>query len=97
MGVPNGRGGHVGRGYEAMKGLRKRLGQLGRALLPASGRCPACPPVAFVSVDADGNVLDGAYPVPCSRCGGPYDDGIRYVEVLLPREDEADPGAVDCR
>ncbi len=80
-----------------MKGLRKRLGQLERVLLPAPARCPACPPVAFVSVDADGNLLDGAYPEPCPRCGGPHDDGIRYVEVLLPREDEADPGAVDCR
>ncbi len=78
-----------------MNKLRGRLVRLERALLPAPGRCPRCPRIALVTVDADGNVVEGAYPKPCQCCGGPYDDRISYVEVCLPRGES--PGDRDGR
>jgi hypothetical protein len=47
--------------------LLARLRRLERDLLPVE--CPDCPLFAYVTEDADGNLLEGAYPVPCRRCG----------------------------
>ena len=47
--------------------------------------CLSCPPIAVVTEDADGNLLSGAYPPPCARCGGPH-NGIRVVVVVEPCE-----------
>jgi hypothetical protein len=74
-----------------MRYLRGRLNRLERAVLPSSGRCPGCPPIALVTEDSDGNVLEGAYPKPCSICGGTHDRGIKVIVVRLP---PAEP--VDC-
>jgi hypothetical protein len=56
-----------------MNHLRRRLQRLERSAGLDAGRCPDCPPVAFVTVDADGNLVEGAYSEPCRTCGGPHD------------------------
>jgi hypothetical protein len=67
-----------------MKNLQRRLDRLKREVSPIPGRCPDCPPIAIVREDANGNLLEGAYPEPCRSCGGPYGVGIRAVVVQLP-------------
>jgi hypothetical protein len=64
--------------------LRARLARLEKARQAAwgRGRCPQCPPAAIVEVDQDGNLLSGAYPEPCRRCGGPH-EGVSFIEVRL--------------
>jgi hypothetical protein len=47
--------------------LLARLQRLERDFHPAE--CLDCPLFAYVTEDADGNLLEGAYPVPCRRCG----------------------------
>ncbi len=69
-----------------MRNLYGRLGRLERTLLPPRGRCPACPTIGLVTVDADGRVVEGADPEPCPRCGGAHDGGVRCVVVELPPE-----------
>lgn len=67
-----------------MRNIRGRLGRLERAARRLPGCCPDCPPIAMVTEDANGDVLAGAYPEPCSRCGGPYGGGIRVFVVKVP-------------
>jgi hypothetical protein len=62
-----------------------------------SGRCPVCPapvPIAFVEVDEAGQVLSGAYPPRCARCGGPHGDVIRFIEVVAPAVPPREPEAL---
>jgi hypothetical protein len=80
-----------------LRNIRSRLAKLEAAVPPPSGRCPDCPPpgpVVFVDVDAEGNLLSGAYPPRCARCGGPHGDGIRFVEVVLPAVNLREPEAL---
>jgi hypothetical protein len=65
--------------------LKARLQRLERRVPARAGRCPACPPVAFVTEDADGNLIEGKYPEPCRTCGGPY--GVSYVVVTSSYEE----------
>jgi hypothetical protein len=73
-----------------MHNLRGRLGRLERTCFPRAGRCPACPPIALVTEDAHGNLVEGAYPEPCSRCGGPYDGSVRVIIVRLPPDETSE-------
>jgi hypothetical protein len=77
-----------------MHNLRGRIGRLERATPPRAGRCSACPPIAFVTEDAHGNLVEGAYPEPCSRCGGSFDRAIRFTIVRIP-PDEPSESTVD--
>lgn len=70
------------------RGLGGRVRRVERETAGPYGRCADCPPIGFVEVDADGNVLAGAYPEPCAVCGGPYDDAIRYIQVVRPDDGE---------
>jgi hypothetical protein len=67
-----------------MRNIRGRLDRLERAMSPIPGCCSECPPIAMVTEDADGNLVEGAYPAPCRRCGGPYGRAIRSVVVQVP-------------
>ena len=79
-----------------MKSLRGRLAKLERVAWLPRDSCPYCPPpgpIALVEADEEGNVLSGAYPLHCSRCGGPP-GGVRSVVAVRPRKpsrDEAQP------
>jgi hypothetical protein len=70
-----------------MRDLRGRLGRLKRAMPPRAGRCPACPPIAFLTEDAHGDLVEGAYPESCSHCGGPFDGAVRFTIVRLPPDE----------
>jgi hypothetical protein len=61
---------------------RARLERLQRRARPRE-RCPDCPPVTFVETDENGDPHPGfAFPEPCRTCGGPYDGGIQFIEVV---------------
>jgi hypothetical protein len=64
--------------------LNARLQRLERRTVVRRGRCPDCPPVAFVTEDEDGNLIEGAYPEKCRTCGGPH-SGVSVVVVTIPR------------
>jgi hypothetical protein len=68
-----------------MTNLLRRLKRLERAVPARAVRCPDCPPVAFVTEDEDGNLIEGEYPKPCGTCGGPH-GGVSYVVIPVPRE-----------
>jgi hypothetical protein len=65
---------------------RRRLQRLERSTDVHSGRCPDCPPITFVTEDADGQLVEGAYPEPGRTCGGPHDGRPAYVAVVLQQE-----------
>jgi len=65
--------------------LNARLRRLERRVPARADRCSDCPPVAFITEDADGNVIEGAYPEPCRTCGGPY-GGVSCVLIPMSRE-----------
>jgi hypothetical protein len=80
-----------------VRNIRSRLAKLEGAVRPAPGRCPVCPPpwpIAYVEVDLEGNLLSGTYPARCVRCGGPHDDGIRFIEVVVPAVRQRGPEAL---
>jgi hypothetical protein len=70
-----------------MNPLRRRLQRLERSASVHSGRCPDCPPITFVTKDADGHLVEGEYPKHCRSCGGPHDGRPRYVAVVVLRAD----------
>jgi hypothetical protein len=72
--------------------LRGRLARLEDMTRLPAGRCPHCPPpgpIPIVEVDEAGNVLSGAYPPRCAACGGPYSEGIRFIEFVMAQAPEA--------
>jgi hypothetical protein len=69
-----------------------RLKKLERARV-SPDRCPDCPALRFVEVDEAGNLLPGSsWPEPCRSCGGPHDDGIEFIEVVLDRREAGEEG-----
>jgi hypothetical protein len=50
-----------------MRRIASRLDRLERTMRP--GACRACRAFALVTEDCAGNLLEGAYPEPCPRCG----------------------------
>ena len=67
-----------------MRNIRGRLVRLERTASPVPGYCTDCPPIALVTEDAAGNIVEGAYAEPCRRCNGPHGRGIRAVVVQVP-------------
>jgi hypothetical protein len=67
-----------------MKRLNARLQRLEQQIPERPARCPACPPVTFITEDADGNIIEGEYPKRCRTCGGPH-GGVSFVIVSTQR------------
>ncbi len=66
--------------------IRRRVEKLERKACFAPGRCPDCPPLAFVDAYADGPLPGRAYPPRCASCGGPH--GVpAFIEVRVPGEE----------
>ena len=81
--------------------LKGRLDKLERrAGTVPGGRCPACPPIAFLYEDEDGTLRDEAGNVitdeqlRCKTCGGPPPGVFSFIIIASapPREDGADAG-----
>jgi hypothetical protein len=69
-----------------MNHLRRCLQRLKRSAGLRAGRCPDCPPVAFVTEDADRHLVEVEHPKPCRTCGGPLGGRPTYIAVVLLRE-----------
>jgi hypothetical protein len=72
-----------------MKRLNARLQRLEQQIPERPARCPDCPPVVFITEDADGNVVEGEYLKPCRTCGGPH-GGVSFVIVSTQRASSSD-------
>src|SRR4051794_10264965 len=75
-----------GRAMSTRRGGRAGLERAGRGG-QGQGRCESCPPISYVTETAEGVVVEGAYPQPCSKCGGPHDGLINAIVVRLPPGD----------
>jgi hypothetical protein len=77
-----------------MRSMKCRLGKLEQVTRLLGDRCPHCPPpgpIALVEVDQAGNLLAGAYPPRCPRCGGPH-GGVHVIEFVRPVAQDEDKG-----